>query len=217
MSYKKIKKMLIGFLILTTLFLGGKIYLNNKTHITPQAFIPTTKTEYKIDVTQFKIKEILATNKMQSLEITVESTISSTEYDIPKFKFLDGLSKTLTSRKLELTGEFKGIFSYDLSKAEFKDNGDNTYTIMLNIKDVDFEIVALSSLKSEEQMSLIGRYFNSEDVSKLTYDLSQQAKNKLNIDINKMKTLDNVELNLNRLFKNIGIDMNKININIGGM
>ena len=215
MLYKKIKRFLISILLITVLVVGCKVYLGNKTHTIPR-FNPSPKQEYKIDLTQFKIRQILNTNKIQSLEVTYSTTLQDTRYDTPRFKFLDGLSKVLTSRKLELTGDFKGIFSYDLSKAQFETSEYGTFTITLNTRDIESILVAVETPKSVEAMSLIGRQYDSKTVSELVYQLQELAKVKVNTSENRNAAIENTKVNLLELFKNVGVDTNRVIIKIIG-
>lgn len=215
MLYKKIKRFLISILLITVLVIGCKFYLGSRIHAVPK-FNPSPQQEYKIDLTQFKIKEVLKTNKLQSLEILYSASISDVRYDTPKFKFLDGLSKVLTSRKLELTSEFKGIFSYDLSKAQFETSEYGTYTITLNTKDIESVLVMLETPNTKEAMSLIGRYYDAKTVSELTYKLHELAKVKVNTVENRNAAMENTKVNLMKLFKNVGIETDRVIINIVG-
>jgi len=213
MLYKKIRNMLIGLLLIVSVFVGGGFYFN-KSH--PNIFRAKANQEYKIDLTQFKIKQILNTDKMQSLEITFQSTLDDTRYDVPKFQCLTGISKFFTSKNLQLTGDYSALFTYNLAKAQFTDNKNGTYTITLNANDIENYVTQIDTVKTKEMMSAIGNYYSANLVSNLTYKLQTLAEKKVNTYENRTKAIENTKTNLLGLFKNVGINTDKINIIIGG-
>ena len=214
MLYKKIRNMLIGLLLIVSVFVGGGFYFNKMPH--PNTFKAKANQEYKIDLTQFKIKQILNTNKMQSLEVTFSAQISDVMYDQPKLKCLTGISKFFTSRKLQISADYKALFTYDLSKAQFTDNKNGTYTIVLNANDIENYVMQIDTPKTQEMMSLIGRYYDSKTVAEDTYKLQTIASKKVNTYENRTKAIENTKTDLLGLFKNVGINTDKINIIIGG-
>jgi|GEM_PF-6471954 len=213
MLYKKIRNMLIGLLLIVSVFVGGGFYFN-KPH--SNTFKAKANQEYKIDLTQFKIKQILNTDKMQSLEITFQSTLDDTRYDVPKFQCLTGISKFFTSKNLQLTGDYSALFTYNLAKAQFTDNKNGTYTITLNANDIENYVTQIDTVKTKEMMSAIGNYYSANLVSNLTYKLQTLAEKKVNTYENRTKAIENTKTNLLGLFKNVGINTDKINIIIGG-
>lgn len=217
MVFKKIRNMLIGLLVVFVMFIGGKFYLNNKYHIQTHAYIPKANQEYKIDLTEFKVKQILNTNKIQSLEVTINVGLTDIRYDHSKVKFLDGIFKALTSRQLEISSDYKAIFSFDLSKAQFADNKDGTYVITLNANDIESNLVQIDTPKSKENMSLIGRYYSADIVAELTYKLQTMAQDKVNTYDNRVKSLQSTKDSLLNLLDKFGIDNNKIKIVIEGV
>jgi len=218
MTSNKIKsiiiKTLVSTLIILLVYIGGKFYLNNKYNA--KNLIPKPKTEYKVDMTEFKIKQILNTFKIESMEVECSSTINSKSFKSFNIKYIDSISKLLTSKELNLGKDFKGLFLYDISKSQFKNNLDGTYTITFNTSDVSVEIVDISSSQSSEKKDLMGYGFTVDEALKLSYQLNTMAKQKLFTDDNRIKTLDNARLCILNSLKQLGIDTNKINIVIMG-
>jgi len=208
MLRKKIRKLIISIILIAVIFFGGKYILNNKT---PFFNVNNHKqVEYKMDMTQFKIKNILATNKFQSLVVNFSTELEVKSYDKSDIKILDKLSKLLTSRNLILEGEYNAIFSADLSKAIFTDNSDGTYTITINTDDIEVDVVNVDSKVTKDTMSLIGRYYNCKECMEIKNLLDDTAKNKINTNEYREKAKDNCIVDLQKLFKNVGIDTNKI-------
>jgi hypothetical protein len=213
MLYKKLRNMLIGLLLIASVFVGGGFYFN-KPH--SNTFKAKANQEYKIDLTQFKIKQILNTDQMQSLTVTFSAEISEVTFDNPGFKCFTGISKFFTSRKLQISADYKALFTYDLSKAQFTDNKNGTYTIVLNANDIENYVTQIDTPKTHEMMSIIGRYYDSKTVAADTYKLQTIASKKVNTYENRTKAIENTKTNLLGLFKNVGINTDKINIIIGG-
>jgi hypothetical protein len=206
MLYKKIKTILITALITILIFTTCKYFMHNRT--STKAFIPKPVAEYKIDINEFKIKQVLTTNKLQTLEVDFEISFTDNRYD--KSKLFDGLSKMLTSRNLLIENQYKAIYSYDLSKAQFINNSDGTYKIILNTNDVEVNLIQLNETKTKEQMSLIGRYYSSEDMTQILNKVNNLAKDKMNNQSNIDKCANIAISNLKNLLQNIGVDLNKI-------
>jgi hypothetical protein len=207
MLYKKIKKILITVLSIAIIILStyGGLSLHN-TYI--NKFRPKNSIESKIDMTEFKIKQVLNTNKLQTLEIQFTVSVNDTEYD--KVKYFDKISKLLTTRKLVVEGDYKAIFAYDLSKVQFIKNLDNTYTIILNSNDVEVDVLLVDKAKTKETLSLIGRYYSSQDSARVLNQINELAKNKINTQENKITTVDNTINSLTKLLQNVGVDLNLI-------
>lgn len=212
MLHKKIKKILLTILISTLIFIIIKfaITLNNnfnKISITPNQ---TTQSQ-QIDITKFTIQQILNTNKLQSLECKVSISIEDNRYT--QSPIFNKLFKLLTSQSLELQSDYKGIFTYDLSKAQFTKNN-NTYNITLNQNDLELNIVQVDDIKTNEIQSLLGQYYNSQETSDLITQMQNIAKEKINTSDNKDKAILNTKDDLINLFTKVGLNSDKININI---
>jgi hypothetical protein len=161
-------------------------------------------------MTEYKIKQVINTNKLQALEIEFTVSINDEEYDKSNIKWLNELSKTLTTRKIVVQGKYKALFTYDLSKASIIKNSDGTYTITISSEDVETNIVSLGEAKINENMSLIGRYYNSTDSVRVINQLNNLAKEKVLTQQNINTTVNNAINNLTKLLQNIGVDMSKI-------
>lgn len=210
MLSKKIKRLLITVLsvVIIGLSLIGGISIHNR-------FTPSKQQiEYKVDMTEYKIKQVINTNKLQTLEIEFIASVEDTEYDKSKFKWLDNISKAITTRKLIVTGSYKALFTYDMSKCSINKNNDGNYTITINSSDVEVNIVSIGEAKVNETESAIGRYYSSTDSARVLSQLNTMAKEKVNTQENVNKTMINAKNNLIKLFQTVGIDINKVYIDI---
>lgn len=216
MLHKKIKKILLTILISTLIFITIKstITLNNNFNKLLKTLIPIQTTQsQQIDITKFTIQQILNTNKLQSLECKVSITIEDNRYDKVNWNWLNKMFKFLTSQSLELQSDYKGLFTYDLSKAQFTKNN-NTYNITLNSNDLELNIVQIDNIKTKEMQSILGQYYNSQETSNLITLMQNLAKEKINTNDNKDKAILNTKDDLINLFTKVGLNSDKININI---
>lgn len=215
MLHKKLRKLLLTILISTLIFITIKfaITLNNNFNKLLKTLTPIKITQsQQIDTTKFTIQQILNTNKLQSLECKVSISIEDNRYDKVNWNWLNKISKLLTSQSLELQSDYKGLFTYDLSKAQFTKNN-NTYNIALNSNDLELNIVQVDDIKTKEMQSLLGQYYNSQETSDLITQMQNMAKERINTSYNKDKALLNTKDDLINLFTKVGIDISTVNIN----
>lgn len=200
------KKIVVSIILIGIIFVCGMYF---QSHMNQNNTNKTNNTN-TIDT---KIKKILAVNKMESLEIIYTSTLTNNSFNEPSLSYFKDLSKFFTSKKLILTGDYKGIFTYDLSKATFTRKLD-TYDINISAKDLTINTVQLNALKTEETLSLVGNYYDSSVVAELSQKLNSLARDNINTPDNKILAMTNTKENLLKLFTNVGIDINKVNIKI---
>lgn len=207
MLKKKLRKIIAVTLLITTLIGGGGVGLKNYIQHSN-----TTKVEYKMDMTEVKIKSVLQTAKIQSLQIEFQTTTKDTRYDKTKYDWLNSISKFLSTRELIIENSYRAIFSYDLDRAVLNESK-GIYTITMNENDIEC-VLESKDINTKEKMSCIGRYYNAETTAKIIEEINLQAKDKINNKENRVKALENAKDDLMRLFEKVGIDNNKINIEL---
>lgn len=210
MLHKKLRNLLLTILISTLIFITIKFAITLNNNFNKLSKTPTQSQQ--IDTTKFTIQQILNTNKLQSLECKVSITIEDNRYDKVNWNWLNKMFKFLTSQSLELQSDYKGLFTYDLSKVQFTKNN-NTYNIALNSNDLELNIVQVDDIKTKEIQSLLGQHYDSQETSDLIIHMQNIAKEKINTVYNKDKALLNTKDDLINLFTKVGIDISTVNIN----
>lgn len=207
MLKRKLKRLIvIGLLLATITGVGGVVLQKHIKNIN------TTKVEYKMDMTKIQIESILATSKLQSLEIEFKTTTKDIRYDKTKYEWLNTITKFLSTREMIIKNRYTAIFSYNLDRAVLSESK-GIYTISMNVDDIECKLES-KDIDVKEKMSKIGRYYNAETTAKIIEEINLQAKDKINNDDNRMKALENAKEDLMRLFEKVNIDNNKINIEL---
>lgn len=207
MLKRKLKRLIvIGLLLATITGVGGVVLQKHIKNIN------TTKVEYKMDMTKIQIESILATSKLQSLEIEFKTTTKDIRYDKTKYEWLNTITKFLSTREMIIKNRYTAIFSYNLDRAVLSESK-GIYTISMNVDDIECKLES-KDIDVKEKMSKMGRYYNAETTAKIIEEINLQAKDKINNDDNRMKALENAKEDLMRLFEKVNIDNNKINIEL---
>lgn len=208
MLYKKIKQILITALVTIALLAGTKLYMHYRS---VKAFIPRPVQAYQVDINSLRIKEVLNTRKIIALEINASVKSDAQNYIKPKHQALDGIYQTLTKTQLTLENNYVIAFNYDISKAQFVDNGDKTYTIILNAEDITINVINEDTQKIKEKCSIMGDKFPTEKVLQLLEDMRNDAIKQIRTQDNFQRTITNVQNTLLDLFKSVGVETTKVN------